>query len=234
MADGPTPERVERVLSFLAHTTGTGVDYLYPEPRRRPGVLDGEGILEIWRAFQEDDETLSPFKLTTQLKLGRSEPYGLYFLFYLLGGQTVPLYVGKGRLPYRPLAHLGLQNQYLDQMMARYFGGVHGRPWRQEDNQPFIRERLGRLRLGFCFYAVGAPSEAKKSAASYERQFIDALHPVGNSGYYPPRIEHFELAEAAAAWPENGRGKPSLGAAGIDELIAACLDTHDRCLAAAS
>lgn len=114
MADGPTRERVERVLAFLAQTTGTGTDYLYPEPRQKSGLLDGEGILDIWRAFQEDDRELSEFKLMTQLKPGRPEPYGLYFLFYLLDGQSIPIYVGKGKLPYRPLAHLGLQNQYLD------------------------------------------------------------------------------------------------------------------------
>ena len=114
MADGPTHERVERILALLAQTTGTGVDYFYPEPRRRPGLLDGEGILDIWRAFQEDDPKLSPFKLTTQ-RMGRKEPYGFYFLFYVLDGP------------------------------------------------------------------------------------------------YPSRIEHFELARAAATWPENGRGKASLG-----------------------
>ena len=228
MADGPTYERVERILAFLAQTTGTGVDYFYPEPRRQPGLLDGEGILDIWRAFQEDDRTVSPVKLTTTMD--RREPYGFYFLFYVLNGQTIPLYVGKGKLPYRPLAHLGLQNQYLDQMMASYFGGIHGRPWRQDDNLPRIRERLSHLRLGFCFHALGASSETKKDAAQEERRFIEALHPVGNAGFYPSRIEHFELARAAATWPAKVRGKASLGTAELEELIDACLETHRKCV----
>lgn len=230
MADGPTRERVERVLAFLAQTTGTGTDYLYPEPRQKSGLLDGEGIFDIWLAFQEDDRESSEFKLMTQLKPGRPEPYGLYFLFYLLDGQSIPIYVGKGTLPYRPLAHLGLQSQYLDQVMAYYFGGVHGRPWRQERDQPFIREQLSRLRLGFCFHALGAQSEAKKDAAQYERQFIEALHPVCNAGYYPRKIEHFELAKLAAAWPGNGIGKRSLGTPELEGLIRRCVEIHDACV----
>jgi len=58
VADRPTFDRVARVVSFLAGMTGTGVDYLYPELPRRRGLLDGDGILELWRAFQEDDEKL--------------------------------------------------------------------------------------------------------------------------------------------------------------------------------
>ncbi|MDO8476197.1 MAG: hypothetical protein Q7W02_08360 [Candidatus Rokubacteria bacterium] len=230
MADRPTFDRVARVVSFLAETTGTGVDDLYPEPPRRRGLLDGDSILEMWRAFQEDDERLRPFKLTTQRNQGRREPYGLYSLFYRRVGQTIPIYVGKGRLPYRPLAHLGLQNQYFDQVMAAYFGGIHGRPWREDVNRQVVLERLSRLQLGFCFCAVGAGSEAKRDSGQYETRFIDALHPVCNSKYYPPRIDHFDLDRLAEAWPNNGAGKDSISTDDLENLITSCLDCHRQCV----
>ena len=230
MADGPTAERVERIVTFLAETTGTALDYLYTDPPRRSGLLDGDGILELWNAFQEDDERLRKRRLTTQCKPRRAEPYGFYFLFHRAAGRRVPIYVGKGSLPYRPLAHLGLQNQYFDQVMASYFGGISGRPWRPEVDPAWLKERLGPLELGLMFHALDCEGDDKRKAGEIETKLIKALHPVANSGFYAPRIEHFDLARLVAAWPENGAGKPSLTSQGVEELIASCLDRHRRCV----
>ena len=224
-------QMVGRVIEVLDQTTAAAADYLLPGLGRNKTLLDGTEILRLWEAFQEDHEAIARLKTQWPTRKPEHMPtYGLYFIFYRRDdGGMVPVYVGKGSLPYRPLAHLGLQRQYIDQVFAFYFGGIHARPWRLDISED-VRRRFGPLCLGLVFYSVERDkSEPARAIGDYERAFHMALHPIGNTGYYPRQINTFVLKQLVDTWPENGRDREVLPAAEIGRILQECAERHARC-----
>jgi len=175
------------------------------------GLLDGADILDLWTQFQSD------ISLRTQLPRRKPElktPYGLYFYFYQTPGaetlgRLVPMYVGKGTLPFRGLQHLGLQ-QYIDQVFSHEFGGVTGNPrlW-SSARLEVVRAALVPMRLGFIFHSTSgliddaSEETAVPAAVELERKFRAALLPAMDGHLAPktpPVGETFDLKVLAEHW----------------------------------
>lgn len=71
----PGPEHVRRVKAFLDETTGSALNYLRGG-EAPSGVLRGDEILKLWKAFQEDNSLLTQQKPAV-IRMGRRSAWGL-------------------------------------------------------------------------------------------------------------------------------------------------------------
>ncbi len=111
---------VDRIARLVEATTLTACTDMSRSLVPQRGLLDGEGILDLWEQFQVDTS------LRTQQPRRKPEmkpPYGLYFYFYETTGQLIPLYVGKG--PAGGEAHSGSKRRYIKPVLGH--GGL-GQP----------------------------------------------------------------------------------------------------------
>jgi hypothetical protein len=123
------------------------------------GLLAGDEIIRVWKAYYA-------------YRLKNTSQTGLYFIFYHTSkDQLAPVYVGKGRLLDRVTLHLGA-GQYVDQLLAVHFGGIHSRPWLLDES---IRARFESLSVGLTL--ANSPEMDR-----LERAFIAMLRPAANEG----------------------------------------------------
>jgi hypothetical protein len=114
----PITERfmTSEFLKLLSETTSTTLD-CFKFVGLRHGLLNGSDIVSLWREYYE-----------YKLRRGADQWCGVYFIFYRTSKEDlVPVYVGQGMLLKRIVRHL-VGAQYVDQVLAVHFGGIHSRP----------------------------------------------------------------------------------------------------------
>jgi len=231
-------DHVDRITTLVAATTRTACTYFSKSLVPKLGLLDGAEIIDLWTQFQSD------ISLRTQQPRRKPElktPYGFYFYFYQTPntdtpGRLVPMYVGKGPLPFRGLQHLGLQ-QYIDQVFTHAFGGAHSHPSLLSSEQlKVMQAALVPVRLGFILHsAPGLSDDAGKetvvpSAAELERRFQLALLPAMDGRLAPktpPVGMIFDLKILAEHWCTAAKWATPPE---VDTLIQEAQRCHERVL----
>jgi hypothetical protein len=174
-------------ITLLGETTSTTLD-CFKFVRLERGLLTGSDIVSLWRKYYE-------YKLTR----GADQWRGVYFIFYGTSKEhLVPVYVGQGELLKRIVRHL-VGAQYVDQVLAFHFGGIHSRPWLLE---AAVQERFRSLSIGM---ALANSLEIEKSL---ERNFIDILRPITNTESYTAADLDgglFGLEKLAERWLSGSR-----------------------------
>lgn len=172
-------------LDLLSWTTATALDCFKYRGLRR-GLLTGSDVVSLWQEYYEH-------KLTDPERW-----HGVYFIFYRTSKEhLVPVYVGQGQLLSRIVSHLGA-GQYVAQVLAFHFGGIHSRPWLLEKA---FQERFRSLSIGMAF----AESPEKENL---EEIFIRILRPITNNRFYTTADLAgglFGLEELAKRWLSGPR-----------------------------
>jgi len=110
----------------------------------------------------------------------QKQAYGLYFLFFRAGKVTVPVYVGKGWIPDRPIDHLA-PSQFFDQLMSSYFGGIHRHPHAlPSKRRKSVMKKLPPLLLGAVVFSAERRKAEELGCGDYEKKFIRVLQPLAN------------------------------------------------------
>lgn len=195
---------IEQLTRLLSETTPSAVLHFRVNCQAR-GMLFGKELLRFHQRLAEADST----------KKGVMErAYGLYFIFFETSATLVPVYVGKGDLPYRLLQHFGLVAP-VDQVLAFHLGGLHGYPQHLRDKEKY-QKGLERLHVGVVLACRNRSNDdVRKKVDKYEKYLIKALKPVADGSnynyerYFDFKKGEFDLQTAADEWAVTPKNAPT-------------------------